>query len=104
MTKPTQGHNMNGLLKEIKEGVDSVIQLKKERAEINASIAEVRSRMEAKGIKKKAFDAALRYLEQDEEQREGYDMAYAIARKAVGLPMQGDLFEDEVLAQEGEAA
>lgn len=91
------GGNIDPLKKDIAAARDKVIALKAKRADINASIAEVRASMEAKGITKKAFDDALRYYESDADKREGYDNAYIIARESMGFPVRGaqlDMFEE----------
>jgi hypothetical protein len=99
MSKTSKDHNLNALKLDIKKAAEEVINAKARRLEINAEIAEIRAGMEAKGITKRAFDAAVKYLEQDEEKRAGYDTAYAIAREALGVPVQGDLWDDvEVVA------
>lgn len=86
-------HNLTGLKKEIAEALQQMKDLKLDRADANASMGEIRSRLEAKGIPKKAFAMAQTYLNMDPEDREGFDIAYAICREAGGLPLQEDLFQ-----------
>lgn len=89
---PGIGHNLTEIKKKVQFAISSVKDLKAERAETNAGIANIRASMEALGIKKAAFDMAMRYLEWEPEKREGFDLAYAIVREAGGLPMAEDLF------------
>jgi hypothetical protein len=90
--KPQMGHNLSELKKKIQSSIQRVKSLKDDRAEVNATIAEVRAGMEAAGIPKRAFDMALTYLSWEPEKREGFDLAYAIVREAGGLPLAEDLF------------
>lgn len=86
------GGNIGPLKKKIQSAISSIKELKSERSETNAAIAEVRASMEAAGIPKAAFDMALTYLNWEPEKREGFDLAYAIVREAGGLPIAEDLF------------
>jgi hypothetical protein len=89
------GGNIEGLYDDIKGSYDKIEQWKKDRQEINAKIKAERERINAKGIVKIAFDAAMSYVNMDPERQEGYDTAYIIAREALGKPVKGaqaDLF------------
>lgn len=90
-------NSLNETKQKVKHAVDEVNALKTDRASINADIQAVRENMQALGIKKEAFDMAMRYASWDEEKREGFDIAYDIVRDAIGLPVdaQGDLFEEK---------
>lgn len=105
---PQIGGNIKGLHDKIAAGRDKVIELKAKRADINAKIGEVRASMEAMGVPKAAFDASLKYFEQDPDKRAGYDNGYIIAREAMGLPVKGaqlDLLGDDAENdQEGDDA
>jgi len=85
-------HNLTKVKEAITSGITKVRDLKGEREDVNAGIAEVRASLAALGIPKKAFDMALAYLDMDPDKREGFDIAYALVREAGGLPMQDDLF------------
>lgn len=80
-------------LNRIEESFNRIDQLKNNRAEIQAEIQAAREQIVALGIPKKAFDMACAYSKMDEDQRKGFDTAYAIVRRAIGLPIQADLFE-----------
>lgn len=84
------GSNITGMMDDIAKKRDEIIDLKKKRSEINAKIKEKMEAMNAKGITKDAFRAALSYFEAATEQREGYDLAYSLAREGMGLPIQGE--------------
>lgn len=85
------GANLTAITQQVADYARQVVDLRKQREETNAEIAEVRAKVEALGVQKKAFDDAVRYQQADPEKRQGYDLSYSIARKAVGLPM--DLFD-----------
>lgn len=85
-------HNLTDLKKLISDSLKRVSELKKDRADVNADIASVRATLVAQGIPKKAFDMAMNYINMDPDDREGFDVAYALVREAGGLPMQEDLF------------
>lgn len=84
------GHNMDKLKEDVKKGVDQIEGLKLDRTAINEKIAAVRSSLEAKGIKKEALDMAMKYMNWDDDKREGFDLAYSIVREAIGLTLKTD--------------
>jgi len=47
-------------------------------------------------INKAAMLAAIRYADLPEEKRENWDLTYQVTRKALGAPVQMDLFEAQV--------
>jgi uncharacterized protein (UPF0335 family) len=81
---------------DIASAAQRVTRLKEERGEINEVIAEIRAHVVTLGVPKAAFDMAMKYASFDEDKRKGFDLAYSIAREALGLPVsaQGDLFVD----------
>lgn len=85
-------HNLTELKKIIANAIKKVGDLKLDRADVNAEIQSVRTNLVTHGIPKKAFDMALSYINMDPDDREGFDVAYALVREAGGLPMQEDLF------------
>lgn len=106
---PKISHNLSEVKAEIAKRARAIVACKKQRAETNAEIAEHRAAIVNLGVPKKAFDAALYYYELDEDQRQGLDLGYAIAREALGLPFkQGDLWDGDdnfgPSAEENEAA
>lgn len=85
-------HNLTELKEFIAESLKRVDRLKLDRADVNDEIASVRAALAARGIPKKAFDMAASYMKMDPDDREGFDVAYALVREAGGLPLQEDLF------------
>lgn len=71
------------------EAVGEIIDLENDRASVNAKIAEIRANVEARGIPKKAFAAALSYFKADPLQRAGFDVGYVLTREAMNLPVEG---------------
>lgn len=84
--------NMTKLEKLIADSLKELDQQESNRSEANAEMAATREVLAAKGISKKALAAARMYMKLDPEDREGFDIAYALVRKVGGLPMQDDLF------------
>lgn len=87
------GENLRDLKQQIADAVHDIKQAKLDRADVNADIQAIRERMASKGIPKAALDMAMRYMEWDEDKREGFDVAYALVREACGAPLQEDLFQ-----------
>lgn len=96
------GANLTQLKKDVKKITDSINAQKNKRTEINQQIASYRAKLETMGIHKKAADMAMAYMGWEPEKREGFDIAYAIVREAMGLPVSDDLFAaaDEREAEE----
>lgn len=105
------GANLTQLKKDVKKITDGINVQKNKRQEINDQIASYRAKLETMGIHKKAADMAMAYMSWEPEKREGFDIAYAIVREAMGLPVSDDLFaaadereeEDKKRAQQAEA-
>lgn len=79
------------LIASIQHRGTEVAALKEQRRGIGSQILAARDALSAKGIPKAAFDAALRYMNWDEDKRRGFDLAYGICRTALGAPIQGDI-------------
>lgn len=101
MAKETEAKgNLTELKKRIKDAADKVIAKKAERAEINNDIGAIKADMAANGIPRRAFNRALqdyeasKNVEPDEETNAAtVDEAYVIAREALLIPIQGNLFD-----------
>ncbi len=93
--KPTidPGSNMEPLRKEISTAYDEIVEHKEARSSANADIAAILTGLEAKGISKRAMRMAMTYVEMDEDEQAGFDMAYGLARASLGAPLQGDMFD-----------
>lgn len=81
---------------EIVEAVQAIVEYNQQRKEINANIQAVIERMEAKGIPRAAFKNTVRESEYTEDQRKAFDNAVVITRRAMGIPVQTDLFERNI--------
>lgn len=97
--------NMTKLEKLIADSLKELDHQEGNRSEANAEMAATREVLAAKGISKKALAAARTYMKLDPDDREGFDIAYALVRKVGGLPMQDDLFSaaEAKAREEGEA-
>src|SRR5262245_6995059 len=84
---------MDPLLLKVAGAVAAINASKEARKEINASILEQLDGLEGEGIPKAAVRMAMTYLDWDERKQAGFDRAYAIVRKAMGAPVQGDLLD-----------
>ena len=82
------------LRQEIVEAAQKIIDLQQQRKAINADIQSEYEKLDARGIVKAAFKTTIKDLKYDQEQRDRYDQALNIARKAVGIPIQADLFNN----------
>lgn len=91
------GHNLTEkeILERIETSLGAIGHAKDRRAAINAEIEAERENLNAIGIGRKPLAMAMQYIALDEKQREGFDRAYALVRKAAGLPLQPDLFPDK---------
>lgn len=83
------GGNIKGLYDEIKEAADELLALEKERKAINDKMAEIRSRLEAKGLIKKGQSAALTYFKLSPEDKKNFDQTYIMMREGMGVPIKG---------------
>lgn len=93
-TKPGDGvTNLSETKDIVRNAVPKIINLKEQRKQINAEIAEVREKVNAAGVPKKALDHAIRVKEMDPEDRQRFDEGYAIARDAIGVPHSRSLFD-----------
>lgn len=64
-----------------------------ERANATHETQAYLEKLELNGITRKAFRMARSYSKMDPDDRAGFDTAYQIARKALGVPVQGDMFD-----------
>ena len=96
------GSNVSNVKRDIKDGVQKIERYKQHRKAANEGIAQVKSDLAAKGIPKKALTMAMSYLDMTPEQREGFDVAYVIAREALELPITADQEEMELKVPSGE--
>lgn len=77
---------------ELQADIRSYLKLEAERAERNADMAALRTKHEARGIDKRAFQRAVSDSKLAPEVREAMDVSYGLVRKAAGVAVQGDMF------------
>lgn len=70
-----------------------------QRSSLNAASTAIFASLDVYGMNREALRAAIRYTKMDEDQRENYDLSYLISRKAMGHPVQADLFEEKAKAE-----
>ncbi|MEW8042043.1 MAG: GapR family DNA-binding domain-containing protein [Candidatus Thiodiazotropha endolucinida] len=87
------------LLSKIIDIHEKVRSQKEERQAINKSISAAYSELESEGLDKKAVKDVIKIYEMDEDQRWIYDMSASVVRKALRIPLQGDLFVEKQLEQ-----
>lgn len=80
------------LLDALRQAHEEVKEKKEKRAEINLEVSAIYKRLEGLGIDKKAAKAVFAMYELEEEQRRMYDLSASVCRKALAMPLQGDLF------------
>lgn len=86
-------------MKKIVDGANKINEIKDKRKALSADIAAVMANFESDGLNKKAVKAAMTYVDLDDKERDNYDLSYTITRKALGVPVQGDLFEAAVASE-----
>ena len=98
------GHNFSltrEQLGQVEEWTRDVQALEGRRSAINDQIAEKRGAIKALGIDMDAWRAAKRRKEMDPEDRANFDRSQAMVNAALGIPIQGDLFQAGDDAPEG---
>ena len=95
--KPTRedmirDQNISDLEKQALDAVNELKKLNNDSSLINSKKAEIRDRMEAKGINRHALAAAVKISNMNEDHLDGYDLSLLILRRAIGNPIQPDLF------------
>ena len=98
------GGNLSKLKAELKKGFKQVIALKAEAREANTEIGEIKAKFAAEGIPKSAFNQALKeyetsQTEDGEEKLREHAEGVWIAREALGLPGQRDMWEGKADAE-----
>lgn len=86
-------------MEKLRDGAEKIARIQGERKELNASIAEVFASFENDGLNRHAVKAAIKFDDMNETDQENYDLTYTIMRKALGNPVQGDLFEAAVASE-----
>lgn len=79
-------------LDRITRAADQLEDIAAERNALNAKKNAVITNLETYGLDTKAVMDVFKFMQLDEGVRKNYDLSYAIARKAMGAPLQDDLF------------
>ncbi len=82
-----------------KETLDKIIQFAEKRSQVKADrkalsdqLSAAKSTLIAMGFNGDAMEAAIKYSETEDDKRENFDLSYLVCRKALGHPVQDDLF------------
>lgn len=86
-------------MQKLRDGAKKIEDIKEKRKAMSADIQAVYANFEAEGLNRKAVKAAISYVGMDEDEQQNYDLSYKITRKALGKPVQGDLFEAAVVSE-----
>jgi len=86
-------------MQKLTDGAAKIARIAGERKELNAEIAEVMASFENEGLNRHAAKAAMKYVDMNEKDQLNYDLTYNVMRKALGKPVQGDLFEAAVASE-----
>lgn len=76
----------------VKEFAKLAEEISDSRAALNAKLAAGKTALIDDGFNKDALEAAIKYAKTPEEKRENFDLTYLFCRKALGTPIQDDLF------------
>lgn len=87
-------HNVKNLNKLIRECAGQMVEIKRQRAELNEQAGEIRQRLKDSGVQTAAFDYAVRVSQMEQEARGEYIDSLRINFEALGIGGQGDLFPD----------
>lgn len=89
-------HNQFGKeqLDVIKDTTTEIIQLETQRDLINANINSARKKIKAAGCNLDAWRAAKKRYDMDPQKRDDFDRSQVAANEALGIPLQGSLFEE----------
>lgn len=88
-----QSTNLTGTKQVIRDCVKGLVAIDESRAELSEQAAELRERCRNHGILPAALNLAIKMAKMESEDREKLDESYAIARDALGIGMQGSLFD-----------
>lgn len=80
-------------MEKLRKASDELDDIAARRSELNANSQAVFARFDRDGLNRHAIRAARAYMKLDPEKRENYDLSYQVMRKALGAPVQDDLFE-----------
>lgn len=84
---------------ELAEFGAKVLDVQKKRKALNDELAAGKSSLVSKGFNADAIKAAIAYNKTSEDERANFDLSYIYTRRALGCPVQSDLFEQASLEQ-----
>lgn len=95
--KPTRDNHLRSqkrsdLVKECKDSIDSLKDYEADRTSVNDDMNAIRSRLQAKGISKKALSMAIQISKMEEDELDGLWLSLDILSEAINRPIQKDLF------------
>jgi len=84
-------------LQEIRNAVQTLKEIDAKRKDLTASKTATVERLAADhAVNKAAMLAAMRYVDLKDKDKENWDLTYQVVRKALGDPVQQDLFEAQL--------
>lgn len=89
----------NDFLQKLVDARNKLDDIASHRSSLNAASTAIFASLDVYGLNREALRSAIRYTKMDEEGRENYDLSYLISRKALGQPVQADLFEEKAKAE-----
>jgi hypothetical protein len=86
-----------GFLDKIREAVRQVEDIDEKRIELTASKTAIFAQLNADfAVNKDALRSAMRYVKLKDEAKVNYDLSYEVGRRALGDPVQFDLFDQQL--------
>lgn len=82
----------SGTLARVKKFADLCDEIADSRAALNAKKQAGITSLIDDGFNKDALEAAIKYSKTEEDKRQNFDLTYMFCRKALGVPIQDDLF------------
>jgi hypothetical protein len=84
-------------LSRIKSAVDDLEEIDEKRTELTASKTAIFAQLAADyAVNKDAMRAAMRYVKLKDDAKQNYDLTYQVCRRALGSPVQMDLFDQQL--------
>jgi len=84
-------------MEQIREAVAELENIDERRAKLSADRSAVLEGLAAEhGVNKHAMLAAIRYADLKDAAKQNWDLTYQVTRKALGVPVQMDLFEAQL--------
>lgn len=80
-------------LKKVSDFRETSNDIKEQRKSLSDKLAAAKSELIALGFNKEGLEAAIKYSNLEEKDRENFDLTYLYVRRATGHPVQDDLFE-----------